>query len=628
MLYTVRYFIFFLTLLAIKGCSQVPESEFYESEGVISIRAEHGDFDHHWVIAKHHTSSPLQLATYGRSSASYRFYIQSPGSYSLWILSGTSGEAILDNNILVTVSDQDNFLQFQGTMPPKNTEHLIWSRLQEESVYVEFDKPGFFDVTFHFEDHFGFLLGKIHLSKNNTLPPSGYGFPETTQPDIDPILMKRQQPVLIPPAWAFGLMVWAEENQKEVFNSLFVEGISVDAVLNRPDRDELKTPLPSIWMDDEHIAYAHVVEGSGKEFIEDELNTLEGRPFMLSGMQNLSDPDFKRLPAKWLYFTNSVLSERTISEALKQRIEMVANPLLATSEAPFLSIGMNPLITDAFKEEITDDILMRWVQFSSLTGLMHLHIPSNVNSELISAEVMDEIKKMTRLRSRLFPYLYSLAHLVRATANNPVRGDGEHTTQFQLGEAFLVAPVYREGNDSRTTWFPEGTWYDYWSGERIEGGQTWLVDAPIRQIPLFVKAGSIIPYRSEAGQIMTGSNHNLTIEIYAGGVGTFRLYEDDGTTNRYRSGKLATTGFRYFETAEYATFTIGKTVGEYEGLPKERSIVLEFLNMPKPSQVSANSKMLQTGSENEEWVYDVDNQTLIIQWNQPTDLKTDFKIRF
>jgi alpha-glucosidase (family GH31 glycosyl hydrolase) len=278
--------------------------------------------------------------------------------------------------------------------------------------------------------------------------------------------------------------------------------------------------------------------------------------------------------------------------------------------------------------DITDELLMRWIQFSALSGMMHLYVRETNSSGLFSASVMQEIRKMTQLRSRLFPYIYSLAHLVRARAENPVRGDNNHEAQFKLGEAFLVAPVYREGDENRSVFFPKGTWYDYWTGEEFEGGQTWLVDAPANQIPLFVKAGSIIPYRSRARQIMEGSNSELTIEMYAGGVGTFRLYEDDGVTNRYRNGEVATTGFRYFETDEYATFTIGRTVGEYTGQPEERSLILRFLHIEKPDQVIANSNKLQEGGGEAEWMYDEGEQLLTIHWNQPTELKTDFEIRF
>jgi len=628
MLNPVRCAFVFWLIIIIKGCSPVPESEYYETEGIVSISAENGDFDNDWRKSGYFPSNPLQLNTAGRSVITFQFYLQSPGLYSLWILSAMSGEVIPDNDIRITVYGEDGFLQYQGAIELNYTNQLSWSRLQDESGFIEFEKAGFYEVVFEFNGHSGFLFQKLQLTKNNADPPSGFGLPETKEPDLDPVLMKRQQPVMIPPAWAFGLMVWAEDNGEDVIDSLLAEDIWVDAVINRPESSHSKTEQPTTWRGREHMFSVKIVDNSGENFIREDLVPSEKRPFMLSGMQNLNDHDFKKLPAKWAKFTIEDSTVQGISEVLKQRIEVISNPRLASSEPPFFSSGMDQLMIKTFDESISEEILFRWIQFSALTGMMHLYVPQNNSSEPFSSDVRKEIHKMTQLRSRLFPYLYSLAHLVRARAENPVRGDGEHVTQFNLGEAFLVAPVYREGDDNRSVWFPEGTWYNYWTEERFEGGQTWLVDAPPNQIPLFVKAGSIIPYRSHAGQIMAESNRELTIKIYAGGVGTFRLYEDDGVTNRYRSGELATTGFRYFETDGYATFTIGRSAGTYEKMPEERSLTLKFLHIEKPVQVIANSDGLQEGSEENEWMYDEGEQTLTIRWNQPTELKTDFEIRF
>ena len=628
MLYPVRLITILWILFTAAGCSPVPESDYYESEGIVSVSAVNGDFDGNWNKAEHPLSRPLQLNTSGLSTINFQFYIQSSGRYTLWILSAMPGNSFSNDNIIVSVFDDDDFLQFQGSVAPDSSEYLTWSRLQDKSVFVEFEQPGFYEVVFEFNNQSGFLFEKLHLTKNNANPPSRYGLPETTKPDIDPVLMKRQQPVMLPPAWAFGLMVWEENHQEEVIHSIIAADIPVDAVLSGTEDSQSQMQLPSAWRDQKHIFSANVVENSGKEFIQDELVNSEIRPFLLSGMQNVNEPYFKKLPAKWANITIKDSSEQAISEALKQRIEMISNPRFASSEAPFLSTGLDHLITKSYNGSFSDEILMRWIQFSALTGMMHLYVPANSVSEPFSANVTQEIRKMTQLRSRLFPYLYSLAHLVRANADNPVRGDGVHEAQFQLGEAFLVAPVFREEDDSRAVWFPEGTWYNYWSGERFNGGQTWLVDASVNEIPLFVKAGSIIPYRSRAGQVMAGSNSELTIEIYAGGVGTFRLYEDDGVTNRYRNGEIATTGFRYFETDEYATFTIGRTVGEYDGKLEKRSLELQFLHAPEPVSVLANSNTLQQGNDIGEWSYNGGNQTITIRWEQATDMKTDFEIRF
>src|SRR6056297_2218058 len=618
MLFKTFWFLVLSIFSTFAGCYPVPESDIYETEGVASMSVENAVPDDKWERVNHYSSTPLLLGSSEASGIIFQIYIQSPGNYSLWMLSAMKKRFPENEPVFIAISDSKGFLQYQGRILPNKTEYLTWSQIDHESTPIEFEQAGFYQLELQFRDHSGFLFEKLHLTKDNVKPPAGFGLPETTAPDLDPVLMKRQQPVMLPPAWAFGLMVWAEDDEEAV----------IDAVLHRSDGIQTQIQRPSRLNGQEQVFTANIVDISGEEFIPDDIEFSEKRHFMLSGMQNIDNPDFKRLPAKWVNFLPEPSSGISASEVLKQRIEMVSDPARATTEAPFISSGTDDIVTKALNGDIPDEILMRWIQFSALTGMMHLYVPQKVSSEPFSAEIIKEIRQMSQLRSRLFPYFYSLAHLVRARAENPVRGDGDHQTQFRLGDAFLVAPVYQEGDNSRTVFFPEGTWYNYWSGERFSGGQTWLVDASVNEIPLFVKAGSIIPYRSRAGQIMEGSNRELTIEIYAGGVGTFRLYEDDGLTNRYRNGEVATTGFRYFETDEYATFTIGRTVGEYIGQPEDRSLILRFLHIGEPDQVIANSSKLQEGGGEGEWMYDEGEQLLTIHWNHPTELKTDFEIRF
>ena len=621
------WFILFLIITA-AGCSPAPDADIYESNGIISITKDNIIFDENWESVEHYSSIPMRLQNSESTKASTRFYVQKPGLYTLWMLGATAKKTNGNNPIHILVSDTEGYLVHQGSFLPDNSEYLIWSQYGDSRTGIEFEQAGFYNISLTFSDYSGFLLEKIHLSVNDNYPPSGFGFSETTEPEIKPVLKKRQQPVMLPPAWAFGLMIWAENDGESAIESLLGDKIWADAVLSSPKIIENEIQQSTAWKKQKSHFTANIIEGSGEEFIQHNVSLLENRPFIISGMQNIHNPVFKKLPAKWANVSEKTATVGNISEALQQQIEFVANPRLATSEAPFVSNGMNRTIANIFDGEITDEMVIRWIQFSSLSGLMHLYIPPKGISATFSAVVTEEIRKMTNLRSRLFPYLYSLAHLVRATAENPVRGDGEHTLQYRLGEAFLAAPVYREGVDTRLVWLPDGTWYDYWSSERFDGGQTWLIDVSVDEIPLFVKAGSIVPYRTRAQQIMQGSNDELTIEIYAGGVGTFRLYEDDGFTNRYRNGEVATTGFRYFETDEYATFTIGRTAGDYEGKVKKRTLELLFLHAPKPSRVTANSNIVEQGNGVGEWSYDNNNQTLTIRWKQSTELKTDFEIRF
>jgi alpha-glucosidase/alpha-D-xyloside xylohydrolase len=109
------------------------------------------------------------------------------------------------------------------------------------------------------------------------------------------------------------------------------------------------------------------------------------------------------------------------------------------------------------------------------------------------------------------------------------------------GPAFLVAPVVDQGATSRTVYLPAGCdWYNYWTNERLHGGQTIQVDAPIDTLPLFVKAGSIVPLGSEIGS--TDQAQTIaSVRIYPGADSSFSLFQDDGTTYGYEKGAGSVT---------------------------------------------------------------------------------------
>jgi alpha-glucosidase (family GH31 glycosyl hydrolase) len=125
--------------------------------------------------------------------------------------------------------------------------------------------------------------------------------------------------------------------------------------------------------------------------------------------------------------------------------------------------------------------------------------------------------------------------------------------EYMFGPAFLVAPVTEQGATSRAVYLPAGAdWYDYWTNTRVAGGQTIQADAPIERIPLFVRAGSIVPFGSE----IESTAQEQTIEkvrVYLGADGDFTLYSDDGRTYAYETGDFKTTQLHWDNAA--AKFT-------------------------------------------------------------------------
>jgi alpha-D-xyloside xylohydrolase len=118
-----------------------------------------------------------------------------------------------------------------------------------------------------------------------------------------------------------------------------------------------------------------------------------------------------------------------------------------------------------------------------------------------------------------------------------------------LGPAFLVAPVTEQGATSREVYLPAGAdWYDWWTNRKYTGGQTIRAEAPIERMPLFVRAGSIVPIGVQVPSTATPQKLE-TIRIYPGRDASFTLYDDDGTTNAYRKGAGISATLRWDDRA-------------------------------------------------------------------------------
>jgi alpha-D-xyloside xylohydrolase len=117
--------------------------------------------------------------------------------------------------------------------------------------------------------------------------------------------------------------------------------------------------------------------------------------------------------------------------------------------------------------------------------------------------------------------------------------------EYMFGPAFLVAPITEQGAQSRSVYLPAGTdWYNYWTHEKLSGGQTVTVAAPIQQIPLFVRAGSIIPFGADIPSTATAQPLK-EIQVYPGKDADFLLYDDDGVSNDYEKGIGQLTHLRW-----------------------------------------------------------------------------------
>lgn len=144
--------------------------------------------------------------------------------------------------------------------------------------------------------------------------------------------------------------------------------------------------------------------------------------------------------------------------------------------------------------------------------------------------------------------------------------------QYMFGKSLLVAPVTEANVNQWNVYLPiDADWFDFWTGKHFAGGQTIKTDAPLDKIPLFVKAGSVIPM----GKVIQSSaekSDTLEIRVYEGADARFELYEDEGDNYNYEKGLYSTITFRWDDKAQ--KLTISDRKGSFPGMLKNRSFTI------------------------------------------------------
>jgi alpha-D-xyloside xylohydrolase len=150
-----------------------------------------------------------------------------------------------------------------------------------------------------------------------------------------------------------------------------------------------------------------------------------------------------------------------------------------------------------------------------------------------------------------------------------------------FGPAFLVSPVTSYKARSRPVYLPSGVnWYDFWSGSRYSGGQTIDAPAPYDSMPLYIRAGAILPFGPEIQYTTEKEPDPITLFIYQGTDGDFTLYDDDGVTYAYEKGAFTRIPTHWDDRAK--TLTIGKREGWFAGTLSERTFQLVLVSKQKP----------------------------------------------
>ena len=161
--------------------------------------------------------------------------------------------------------------------------------------------------------------------------------------------------------------------------------------------------------------------------------------------------------------------------------------------------------------------------------------------------------------------------------------------QFMFGPSFMVSPVYRYGDRSREIYFPQAEgWYDFYSGKFQAGGERKVIEAPYERIPLYVRAGAIIPFGDDIQYTDEKPAEHIRLYIYQGADGEFTLYEDEGVNYNYEQGMYAMIPMKYDEATK--TLVIGERQGEFPGMLKERTFTVVTVNKEKAQPFDLNAK--------------------------------------
>jgi alpha-glucosidase/alpha-D-xyloside xylohydrolase len=255
-------------------------------------------------------------------------------------------------------------------------------------------------------------------------------------------------------------------------------------------------------------------------------------------------------------------------ETLKTHIPIALNTAL--SGIPYWGTDIGGFVPTP---EFTAELYVRWFQFGAFNPLFRCHGrtwklrlpwgwntgdpgPVEINnyggaaipdaSQLHDARVEPICKKYLELRYRMLPYLYSAVHECATTGMPIMRSLWLHYPddpkavecgdEYLWGRSMLVAPVVEKRATSRRVYLPRGAWYDFWTGERLEGGREISRQVDLETMPLYVRAGSILPLGPVKQFVAEKVEEPLSISIYPGADASFVLYEDDGTSFNYRKG--------------------------------------------------------------------------------------------
>lgn len=230
--------------------------------------------------------------------------------------------------------------------------------------------------------------------------------------------------------------------------------------------------------------------------------------------------------------------------------------------------------------------MIRWFQFGAFCPMFRVHGCGDKEPWRYDATAVPILTNYMNLRYRLLPYIYSLASMVTNQGYTIMRGlvmDFQSdpavrniSSQYMFGPAIMVNPVTTPGSTTRQVYLPAGKWCDFWTGTQVNGGVTVTAQAPLQTMPIYVRAGSIVPMGPELQYATEKPADTIELRVYPGANGSFTLYEDENDNYNYEQGNFATIPITYIDNPQ--NVIVGARNGSFTGMDQKKVFNIVYVN--------------------------------------------------
>ncbi len=276
-------------------------------------------------------------------------------------------------------------------------------------------------------------------------------------------------------------------------------------------------------------------------------------------------------------------------------LQMLLN--LGLSGVPFCGCDAG-----GFLDNCPPELFIRWMQCAAFTPFFRAHTNTGTRDHepwAFGPAPEAIVRHYIELRYQLLPYLKSLFVEASRTGAPIMRPMFWHhqddpvaagiSDQFLLGRNLLVAPVTRQGAVARSVYLPAGDWFEFWSGHCVAGGQHVVAQAPLEVLPLFVRAGAVIPFRDVQQHVSEKPLREVTLHLWPGGMDSFNWREDDGVSLAHERGEFCERTMMASSSEHGGRLLIGEAKGQRASTVKTWRVLLRGCERKVGVKVNARS---------------------------------------